>query len=71
MNPAALQHALIALVIAVAIVAVVRFEVFCLRDLAKAEDQEQRYLSRSAWVVVIAVSIPVGGILYLFYGRTR
>ncbi len=69
MNPVA--AALIALVIAVAVVAVIRFEVFCLTDLARAEDCELRYLSRWAWAAVCLLSIPIGGILYLYYGRTR
>ena len=71
MNLSAPQFTLIALAIALSLVTIVRFERFCLNDLAQARDEELRYLSRTAWVVVIAFSIPIGGILYLYYGRPR
>lgn len=54
---------------AFAVVAIFRFELFCLRDLAQRGDLELRYLSRAGWLVVIAVVIPLGGICYLCYGR--
>jgi hypothetical protein len=68
-NLSALQYMLIALAIALGLVAIVRFEVFCFKDLAQARDEELLYLSRIGWIVVIAFSIPIGGILYLYYGR--
>lgn len=43
MDTATLQHAIIALVVAVAIVAVVRWEVFLIRDISAVPDV--RYLS--------------------------
>jgi len=45
------------------------FEVFCLADLARAE--EVRYLPKWGWLIVTIVSIPLGGIVYLLFGRVR
>lgn len=69
MDTTTLQHAVIALVAAVAIVAVVRWEVFLIRDISAAP--VVRYLSKPAWTAVCLLGIPLGGVLYLFYGRAR
>ncbi len=45
------------------------FEVFCLVDLARAE--EVRYLPKWGWLIVSLISIPLGGIIYLSIGRVR
>jgi hypothetical protein len=45
------------------------FEVFCLVDLAGA--QEVRYLPKWGWLIVSLVSIPLGGIVYLSIGKVR
>jgi hypothetical protein len=63
------QYVVIAFVIAVGVVAVARLEVRCFKDLAHRSDQELSYLSRTGWTIVIALVIPVGGIVYLYYGR--
>ncbi len=55
--------------VAIGVLLVVRFEVFCLRDLARRSDRELRYLTRTGWLVVIVLVIPLGGIGYLCYGR--
>jgi hypothetical protein len=47
----------------------VAFEVFCLVDLARAE--QVRYLPRLGWAVICLISIPLGGIAYLLIGRRR
>lgn len=65
------QHLVIALVAAVAVIAVVRFEALCLRDIAHTDDRELRYMTRTAWIVVCLISIPIGGIVYLFCGKQR
>lgn len=65
------QYAVIAVVVAICVVAVARFEFLCFSDLAQRSDQDLNHLSRAAWAVVIALVIPVGGICYLYYGRPR
>jgi len=45
------------------------FEVVCLVDLARAE--EVRYLPKWGWLIVSFISIPLGGIVYLVFGRVR
>jgi hypothetical protein len=48
------------------------FVVFCLADLARAE--EVRYLPKWGWAILclgLGLSIPWGGILYLTVGKVR
>jgi hypothetical protein len=63
------QSAVILLVLAICLVAIVRFELLCFRDLAGRRDHELNYLNRAGWSVLIAVLIPIGGICYLYLGR--
>ncbi len=65
------QYVAIALVVAICIATIARFELLCFKDLARRSDQELNYLSRAGWTMVIAIVIPVGGIIYLYYGRPR
>jgi hypothetical protein len=51
------------------VIAALAFEVFCLVDLARAE--QVRYLPRWLWAIICLVSIPIGGLVYLFVGRVR
>jgi hypothetical protein len=46
-----------------------RFISFCLADLAQAPAVQ--YLPRQTWRLLILIWIPVGGILYLLYGKVR
>ena len=48
--------------------AAVAWVVFCWRDLSKSEVQ---YLPKWGWALVIALSVPIGGVLYLTIGRTE
>jgi hypothetical protein len=43
------------------------FDAYCLSDLAKA--RHVRYLTRQAWALLILLTFPIGGMLYLTYGR--
>ncbi|HEY5454960.1 MAG TPA: hypothetical protein VIJ96_05800 [Acidothermaceae bacterium] len=63
--------ALIAFLAVVVIFVVVRFEVFCLRELAKADDYQLLHLTRRGWTVAIFFSIPFGGMAFLLFGRAR
>jgi hypothetical protein len=45
------------------------FEARCLIDLAHAD--RVRNLSREAWALLMVITIPLGGILYLMYGKER
>lgn len=66
-----LGAAALILLVAAAAGMIVAFEVFCLRDLAKAHDDELLLLNRIGWAVVIVLAIPIGGLGYLFFGRAR
>lgn len=48
------------------ILILVAFVGFCLYDLSRTE---VRYLPKWAWVIIVLVSIPLGGIVYLVVGR--
>jgi hypothetical protein len=48
------------------LVLVVAFVGYCLFDLSRTE---VRYLPKWAWVIIVLVSIPLGGIVYLAIGR--
>ena len=66
-----LGNAVLLLVLALCVLAVVRFELFCLSDLARTPDHRLRALTRQGWVVCILFVIPVGGLFYLRYGRDQ
>jgi len=45
------------------------FIVYCWVDLARSDSV--RYLPKWAWAIICAVSIPIGGIIYLAVGRNH
>ncbi len=45
----------------------IAFDAYCLIDLNRA--RSVRHLPKWAWVIVILVSAPWGGLIYLFAGR--
>lgn len=56
--------------VAVPVLAVaVAFAAWCLVDVARAG--QVRYLPRWVWAVVICVSVPWGGLVYLIFGKAR
>ncbi len=61
----------IALLIVAVLIVVVRFEMFCISDLAKTQDHELQVLSRRGWSLAILLSVPLGGIAYLMIGKAR
>jgi NADH:ubiquinone oxidoreductase subunit 6 (subunit J) len=65
------QEAVILVVVVGAVIAVARFELFCMRDLAGTRDADLQYLTRTGWFACILLAIPLGGILYLYRGKTR
>jgi hypothetical protein len=55
------------LTVLVAVAGVLRFEVFCLDEVLHAP--YVRTLPREAWLLLCLLLIPLGGLLYLLYGR--
>jgi ABC-2 type transport system ATP-binding protein len=51
------------------LVVAVAFAAWCLVDLARAG--QVRYLPKWVWAVVICVSLPWGGLVYLIFGKAR
>ncbi len=45
------------------------FAGYCVVDLARAS--EVRTLTREMWLLIILITIPIGGMLYLRYGKVR
>ncbi|AZZ48430.1 PLDc N-terminal domain-containing protein [Rathayibacter rathayi] len=45
------------------------FLIYCYVDLIRSTGT--RYLPKWAWAIICAISIPLGGILYLIFGRTE
>lgn len=62
---------LVVVAVAAALVAVVRFERFCLQDLARTPDTELRVLTRQGWTLLIILWIPFGALAYLSFGKWR
>ena len=71
MNPTPLEVTAIVLLIAAIIAIIVRFERFCLADIAQTDDRQFRYFTRQGWIALTIFVIPFGGVVYLLYGRDR
>jgi hypothetical protein len=41
----------------------------CLADLARTPDEQLRMFPRMAWALLIVLTVPLGGVLYLMYGK--
>jgi hypothetical protein len=53
----------------VVLTVVVWFDLRCLADLSQSPTP--RLLTRQAWALLILITFPLGGILYLVYGKRR
>ena len=47
----------------------VAWQSFFLRDLARADPTQVRYLPKWAWAVICLISCPWGGLAYVIFGR--
>jgi nucleoside recognition membrane protein YjiH len=50
-------------------VALIGFVIYCWVDIARAE--KVKHLPKWGWAVVCVLSVPLGGILYLAFGKNR
>ena len=50
-------------------VVAVGFVIYCWVDIARAE--KVKYLPKWGWAIICAISVPLGGILYLALGKDR
>ncbi len=50
------------------IVLALGFIAYCLVDLARSE---VRYLPKWAWAIICVISVPLGGVIYLLFGREQ
>jgi hypothetical protein len=55
--------------ILVLVAAMIWFDWYCLADIAKA--RYVRYFTRQAWALLVVITFPIGGMLYLTYGKVR
>lgn len=62
-----MSHAVPLLTVAALLVVVVWFDLYCLRDLNQAD--RVYVLPRQSWALLCVFVFPVGGMLYLTYGR--
>ncbi len=69
--PNAAAEVIVFAAVAAVVAAVARFELLCFRELAATSDSRLRHLTRPGWIAVIACAIPVGGVLFLYCGRTQ
>src|SRR5215475_8495247 len=45
------------------------FDWICLADIAKA--RRVNFLTKQAWALLVVITFPIGGVLYLRYGKVR
>jgi Phospholipase_D-nuclease N-terminal len=67
--PARHGHTLFLVVLPIIVLAIA-FDVYCLVDLIRSPSA--RYLPKPVWgLIIVLVSAPWGGLIYLFVGRDR
>lgn len=68
-NHARFSHQLVYALAPILILAV-SFDVYCLIDLIRAKSV--RHLPKAVWaIIIVVISAPWGGLIYLFLGRDR
>jgi hypothetical protein len=68
-GPAGRGHKLFLALLPIAVLAIA-FDVYCLVDLIRSKSA--RYLPKFVWgLIIVLVSAPWGGLIYLFVGRDR
>ena len=55
--------------ILVLVAVMVAFDWYCLADIARA--RYVRRLTKQAWALLVVITFPIGGMLYLTYGKVR
>lgn len=50
-------------------VVLVGFVIFCWVDIVRAE--KVKHLPKWVWAIICVISVPLGGILYLVFGKSR
>jgi hypothetical protein len=55
--------------ILVLVAVMVCFDWYCLADIAQA--RYVRNLTKQAWALLVVITFPIGGMLYLTYGRVN
>ncbi|MFP5310710.1 MAG: PLD nuclease N-terminal domain-containing protein [Actinomycetes bacterium] len=53
------------------IVATFAFWLYCLLDVVTSDPDDVRLLPKRIWLVVVALLVPIGGLLWLFLGRPQ
>lgn len=67
---AAHHNSQLAYALAPIVVLAILFDVYCLQDLVRAKTV--RHLPKAVWaVIIVLISAPWGGLIYLFLGRDR
>jgi hypothetical protein len=51
------------------IVVAIAFVAYCIADIIRAE--RVRHLPKWAWAIICLVSVPLGGVIYLVFGKER
>jgi hypothetical protein len=65
------EYLLVALIVAAAVVVYARYVSTVIRDINATPDSELQHLTRAGWIAVCVALIPIGGLIYLVYGRRR
>ena len=71
MTPSPFQLVVALVAVGFVLLGLARFIRFCLGELAGTPDSRLLVLDRQRWLVLIVLFIPLGGVLFLLYGRPR